>query len=1250
MTWPTVFQPEISSRLCLTLLHSLWQVALMAIVAGTLARFWRRLPVEWNYIVHVVALLLALIAMPITFWLLSGETQAITVASSSSPTPSHPAAGDSRIPEILPATGNSGESTHGLREIIEVGSPPRFDLEIISARSEPWRRMAPWLVGLYAIGVAAMFLRLTVAMVSAERLRRLSLPLRDGPAATAIHKIAQKWNRTKAPLLAQAERIIVPMVVGVVKPTILLPASALSGLASYELELILAHEFAHVRRHDMWVNLLQRLAEVALFFNPALWYLNRRIAALREYCCDELACGARIGEKAKAKVDYASALLRVVELARPAAGSWNELAALAVKGHSPSELRRRIARLFGEPVSEPLGASRLGMIASAVTVLVIFAGPAWFHATAKTPEQPSAAPAHSYPAPASEADRIVAEARARTFGLQRVPRISLRQTYWNSTVKSMQKAPEQSLKMLWQARGQDVDELMRRNTDTAATVAWDGGKLLIQTDSSISNDAAAPPKLYTQSRYWGGAEGWLGETSPPTRNVYRYAALDKLTDHMMASIYFPQWNAAGGKLTWSGPTVVLEEHNVDPGLTRYQLTRQEVIDGVECDVYEGPARHERLWIEKSSGLIKAACQQYVNDELPNYYSELIRDVANRTFTDAKEYRQWIKDQQPDVQAKLAAHWAASHWKLSKPGNLSIFSDYRKIAPGVRWPMRCERIVVHPAGRGDSNQYRYIRAEIAVTDVKQEFDISELAKAALPNEGDAVTDRRFDPEVTYPWKASLRESDVQAARRKKADERQKAEDEKRAINETPINSVADAIHILTERPAVEPAMVWARAIKYLAEHKEEALPAVIKQLDLEKRDHPISKLAFTLRAIGDRRAVPALIRALPRTLLPSRSDFGLIVDDPDLSRFMQQHDQRGKVRDGGDYFDYGRAFREVASALHRLTDQQFDEMELNWVHLDSPSQRALQQAQFQRVAQRWASWWEANWKSMVDDPAYAKVNLPELRPPVPPNAGRQRPPSGPNLKLTDVNQGWIVQPVQESKQRCFVDLDTMRQAGWPDSLPPIEKIGVDSRELQAWARKEGFDVMGVTYTPPGETEPLYCLRPIDMNVWKITAEEHKKLPEAMSGKTDYPLSQPVETMIPQRSIEPPYDHEYGGDSFLFVTREGTAGVIRMTAQVTETGLSLGGAYSRDDQFSQVGFYRGAKVNFAVIDESEAPPKTSSGDSSKAKQKTTKVSGDQQLKIIVVDAKGKPLVGAKVFQNHVYVPTVPPPDGRSKQIKN
>ena len=81
------------------------------------------------------------------------------------------------------------------------------------------------------------------------------------------------------------------------KPVVLLPAAALSGLSPEQLQAILAHELAHVRRHDYLVNLLQSMVETLLFYHPAMWWVSAQVRAEREHCCDDLAvdvCGDRL--------------------------------------------------------------------------------------------------------------------------------------------------------------------------------------------------------------------------------------------------------------------------------------------------------------------------------------------------------------------------------------------------------------------------------------------------------------------------------------------------------------------------------------------------------------------------------------------------------------------------------------------------------------------------------------------------------------------------------------------------------------------------------------------------------------------------------------------------------------------------------------------------------------------------------------------------------------------------------------------
>ena len=122
--------------------------------------------------------------------------------------------------------------------------------------------------------------------------------------------------------------------VGWLRPTILLPVAMLAGLPAEQVEALLAHEIAHIRRHDYLVNLLQRLAEAILFYHPAVWWISREIRREREHCCDDIAVSAT-GDA----ILYAEALADL-EASRT---SWPETALAATDGSLPD----RLGRLLG---------------------------------------------------------------------------------------------------------------------------------------------------------------------------------------------------------------------------------------------------------------------------------------------------------------------------------------------------------------------------------------------------------------------------------------------------------------------------------------------------------------------------------------------------------------------------------------------------------------------------------------------------------------------------------------------------------------------------------------------------------------------------------------------------------------------------------------------------------------------------------------------------------------------------------------
>lgn len=368
MSWHPLIDPTLSSRLCLTLLHSLWQITLVALLVWCIDRLWKSLAVEQRYTLYVSALVLACLSLPINFqWLRVTDANQAELSQSGIPAvfESVPPAGpELELPaEPLPAPPQSTftETTDTPNQ--RTTSSLATGRLLITPTPFDWRVVTPWLVVFYLTGVVLMLLRLLAGHLRIARVRAAATPVSTGPCVEFLARLTEQWNLKVRPMLTCAEQIVVPQVTGLLRPTILLPASVMSSLSAGELELILAHELAHIRRYDLWINLLQRLAEVVLFFNPALWYLSQRISLLREYCCDEMTCRIEAEDHRSletARVVYSTALLRVAELAHRSRLSEQQLTSLSAAGKSPSEIRRRVARLFGEPLHEPLPVSRGG--------------------------------------------------------------------------------------------------------------------------------------------------------------------------------------------------------------------------------------------------------------------------------------------------------------------------------------------------------------------------------------------------------------------------------------------------------------------------------------------------------------------------------------------------------------------------------------------------------------------------------------------------------------------------------------------------------------------------------------------------------------------------------------------------------------------------------------------------------------------------------------------------------------------------
>jgi GWxTD domain-containing protein len=235
----------------------------------------------------------------------------------------------------------------------------------------------PWLAPFWIAGVLFFQLRGLASWMAARRLRRRGVCAANTSCQALLLRLSARLRVSRPVTLLESCLAEVPVVIGYVRPVILMPVGLLAGLPAGQIESILLHELAHIRRHDYLVNLLQIVVESLVFYHPAVWWISGVMRAERENCCDDLVVATQGDAFA-----YAAALT-ALEQNR---GSVRE-AVLAATGGS---LVKRVRRLLVQPEG-PRAALTPVFSAAILTVTVAAAMAAW-----QTSAPPRQAPA---PAP-----------------------------------------------------------------------------------------------------------------------------------------------------------------------------------------------------------------------------------------------------------------------------------------------------------------------------------------------------------------------------------------------------------------------------------------------------------------------------------------------------------------------------------------------------------------------------------------------------------------------------------------------------------------------------------------------------------------------------------------------------------------------------------------------------------------------------------------------------------------------------------
>ena len=312
-------------RLGWTLVHFCWQGVAIAIVYALARNFLAGSSAR--YLLACVALA-AMMAAPLATWRVLG----------SSDPPMVPADRTARVPGAVPA---------GITPL-----PASVQATVPARPESPLLR---WAVMTWLLGASGLSVRLLGGWILAARLRwKLARPA-PPEWVRSLARLSARIGLPRAVGLQVSAGVESPTVIGALRPLLLVPVGMLTGLPCEQVEALLIHELAHIRRHDYLVNLWQSVVEALLFYHPAVWWISGHIRAEREQCCDDVAVA--LGGDV---LTYVNALAEL-ESARPA--HW---AAVAANG---GQIADRIARLLGEPRSGA-GLAR-GTVLGAVLLIAV---------------------------------------------------------------------------------------------------------------------------------------------------------------------------------------------------------------------------------------------------------------------------------------------------------------------------------------------------------------------------------------------------------------------------------------------------------------------------------------------------------------------------------------------------------------------------------------------------------------------------------------------------------------------------------------------------------------------------------------------------------------------------------------------------------------------------------------------------------------------------------------------------------------
>ena len=268
-----VFSEQFIYALGWTLVHSLWQGALIGLLVAGAMILLTRYTAKLRYFINNISLFV-LAALAVVTFISAYYTYPADVSNAGQKKP---------VPGLIIGSHNYQSSTV-INEETSVSSIP-----LLKSIANYCKTHIPLFVMIWMLGMLASLLRFMGGYALVRRYRTHRVKPVMGEWGIRFNHLAEKVKVKHKVRLLESALVKVPMAIGYLKPVILLPLGALNGVPAKQMEAILVHELAHIRRRDYLMNMIQSILEVIFFYHPVVWWLSRNIRIERENICDDIA-------------------------------------------------------------------------------------------------------------------------------------------------------------------------------------------------------------------------------------------------------------------------------------------------------------------------------------------------------------------------------------------------------------------------------------------------------------------------------------------------------------------------------------------------------------------------------------------------------------------------------------------------------------------------------------------------------------------------------------------------------------------------------------------------------------------------------------------------------------------------------------------------------------------------------------------------------------------------------------------------